>query len=154
MPLAPQEIRTFFVTSVTASRRRLFQVEQNALLLMNVMQENRAKGRFRLHAFVIMPDHIHLILTPAVDVPLEKALQYIKGGFSFRLKSKLEVWEKSFAEHRIKDAMDYRHHSNYLERNPVRKRLAERAEEFPFSSARHCDQVDDAPAHLAFKPQG
>jgi hypothetical protein len=36
MPFAPQEIRTFFVTTNTAGRRRLFQVESNAELLLNV----------------------------------------------------------------------------------------------------------------------
>jgi putative transposase len=148
MPLAPQEIRTFFVTSVTASRRRLFQVEQNAHLLIDVMQDNRAKSRFQLHAFVIMPDHIHILLTPADDVPLEKAIQFIKGGFSFRLKSKLDVWEKSFKEHRIKNAQDYQHHLNYIEQNPVRAHLALAAEEFPYSSSSRANSVDLAPFHL------
>jgi putative transposase len=96
MPLAPQEIRTFFVTSVTAGRRSIFQVERNAQLFIAVLSDNREKRRFALHAYVIMPDHFHLILTPAPDVPLERAMQFIKGGFSFRLKSKGDVWEKSF----------------------------------------------------------
>ena len=154
MSLAPQQIRTFFVTSVTANRRRLFQVERNALSLMQVMRENREKKRFELHAFVVMPDHIHLLLTPSHDIPLEKAMQYIKGGFSFRLRSKLDVWEKSFAEHRIKDAVDYRNHLAYIEHNPVRARLSSIPEEFPFSSARCVEHVDAAPSHFREKVQG
>jgi putative transposase len=40
-----------------------------------------------------MPDHVHVLLTPAHDVSLEKALQFMKGGFSFRLKSRfLGAW--------------------------------------------------------------
>lgn len=54
--------------------------------------------------------HFHLILTPALDVPLEKALQYIQGGFSFHVKKELGfaslVWEESFTNHRIRDAED------------------------------------------------
>jgi putative transposase len=46
MPLAPQEIRTYFITTVTANRRRLFQVEQNATLLIDVLQEQRRKIAF------------------------------------------------------------------------------------------------------------
>jgi putative transposase len=103
MRRAPQEIRTFFTTSVTANRRRLFQTERNAELLVRILQDNRQKGRFQLHAYVIMPDHIHLLLTPAENVSLEKVMQYIKGGFSFQLKSPFNVWERSFKEHRIKD---------------------------------------------------
>jgi putative transposase len=65
MPLAPQELRTYFITTVTADRRRLFQVEQNANLFIEVLQDQRTKSRLQLHAFVIMPDHAHLLLTPA-----------------------------------------------------------------------------------------
>jgi putative transposase len=115
MPLAPQEIRTFFTTSVTANRRRLFQTERNAELLLHVLQKNSQKGRFQLHAYVIMPDHIHLLLTPAENISLEKAMQYIKGGFSFQLKSPFDVWERSFKEHCIKGEQDYLHHLHYIE---------------------------------------
>jgi putative transposase len=73
MLLAPQEIRTFFVTTVTANRR-LFQVESNANILLSVLEQNRTKNRLQIHAFVVMPDHIHLLLTPAKDVSLEKAM--------------------------------------------------------------------------------
>ena len=92
MRLAPQETRTYFVTAVTAQRRSLFQVTATAELLQRTTLAYRSQGRFLLHAFVIMPDHFHALITPAPDVSLEKAMQYIKGGFSFRLKSKLDVW--------------------------------------------------------------
>src|SRR5262249_50051421 len=63
------------------------------------------------HEFVVMPDHFHLILTPAPEVSLEKALQYIKGGFSFHAKKELQItslsWEESFTNHRIRDPEDY-----------------------------------------------
>lgn len=101
MRLAPQEVRTYFVTTVTAQRRRLFQVTANADLLRETILDDRKQGKFSLHAFVIMPDHLHALLTPASDVSLEKAMQFIKGGFSFRLKSKLDVWMRSFNETQI-----------------------------------------------------
>ena len=102
MPLpAPQELRTYFVTAVTANRRRLFQVEANADLLLNTLTDYRDQNRYHLHSFVVMPDHFHAILTPAPEISLEKAMQYIKGGFSFRLKSKLDVWSRSFNESQI-----------------------------------------------------
>ena len=148
MPLAPQELRTFFTTAVTANRRRLFQVTSNAELLLDLLREDRAKGRYELHAFVLMPDHVHLIVTPAPDVSIEKAMQFIKGGFSFRLRSKFEVWQSGFAKQRVEDARAYSNHVNYLHENPVRARLCERAEEFSYSSASSLIVVDPAPAHL------
>ena len=144
MPRAPQELRTYFITSATASRRRLFQVEQNADLLIDVLQEQQGKNRLQLHAFVIMPDHIHLLLTPSPEISLEKAMQFIKGGFSFKLKSKLDVWERSYTNHRITDPHDYITHVNYIYQNPVRAKLTTRPELYPFSSANRTDLISPA----------
>jgi len=88
-----------------------------AQLFLDTLQRYRIQKKFLLHEFVLMPDHFHLLLTPAPDVSLEKCAQLIKGGFSFRVKkdlgSKLEIWEKGYAEHRVKDATDYERHAEY-----------------------------------------
>ncbi|HEX5282801.1 MAG TPA: transposase [Bryocella sp.] len=96
MRLATREIRTYFVTFSTADRRRVFQVEERAELMVEILQHYRSTRRFALHRFVVMPDHLHLLITPAEDVSLEKAIQFVRGGFSFRLKSKFSVWERAF----------------------------------------------------------
>ena len=139
--------RTFFVTSNTAGRRRLFQVAANAELLRCLLKDARARGRYEVHAYIIMPDHIHLILTPAPEVSLEKAMQFIKGGFSFRLKSKTKVWQESFAWERVKDARDYTSHRDYIHANPVRRSLCEKAGDFEYSSVRGAE-IDPVPAYL------
>jgi putative transposase len=155
MPLAPQEIRTFFVTSVTASHHPVLQTARTSSLLLDVLQQNRKQKRFLLHEFVIMPDHFHLLLTPAPDVSLEKCLQYIKGGFSFRARKELDfkrdIWQQSFTEHRVKDAADYERHREYIWRNPVKRLLVEAPALFPYSSAYPEAQIDAAPTWL--KPQ-
>ena len=148
MTLAPQEIRTYFITTVTASRRRLFQAEQNAMLLIDVLQTQRCKGNVAMHAFVIMPDHVHLLLTPAHEVSLEKVMQLIKGGFSFRLKSKTDVWERSYDSRRIQDASDFNGRLHYIHQNPVRAFKVTSAELYPFSSATRHAQLDPMPAHF------
>ena len=147
MDPASQQVRTFFISANTAGRRRLFQVSSNADLFLSVLRDDRNKGRYAIHAYVVMPDHIHLLLTPAHDVSLEKAVQFIKGGFSFRLKSKTRVWQESFAYERIKDAREYAARRDYIHANPVRQHLCATAEEFSYSSAEG-DGVDPAPAHL------
>jgi putative transposase len=156
MSLAPQEVRTFFVTTNTANRRRLFQVESNSELLLTTLREDRAKRRYNLHAFVLMPDHVHLLLTPAETVSLEKAMQYIKGGFSFRLKSKLAVWQSGFALRRIEDARDYETHLKYIYENPVRAGLCLNAADYPYSSMGRVGEVDPAPHHMCVEagPKG
>jgi putative transposase len=75
---------TFFISTQTWNRYRLFQKPANAELFLETLQHYRHKGRYNLHAFVIMPDHIHLLLT-SQGITLERAVQLIEGGFSRRL---------------------------------------------------------------------
>lgn len=145
---APQEIRTYFVTAVTANRRRVFQVDAAAELLVATLQGYRKDGRFALHAFVVMPDHLHLLLTPASDVSLEKAIQFIKGGFSFRFKSKMGVWERSYNEVQILSLEKFEACKRYIEYNPVRARLADSPKDFGYSSAGRQGEVDAIPGHF------
>ena len=98
--------------------------------------------------FVIMPDHFHALLTPAAEISLEKAVQFIKGGFSFRLKSKRQVWQPSFTNHRIRDAEDYEWHREYIRMNPVRAGLVGRVEDYPYSSANGRFELDTMPPGL------
>jgi len=78
--------RTFFITTVTWKRTPLFRSQPKAELMMDVLLRYREQMRYALHEFVIMPDHLHLLLTPGADISLERALQLIKGGFSYRLR--------------------------------------------------------------------
>ncbi len=99
-----------------------------------------------------MPNHVHLVITPATDISLEKSIQFIKGGFSFRAGRELnfrgEVWQKGFNQHRIRDASDYRNHVEYIYMNPVKAGLVTHAKEWPYSSARLTQEVDSAPVHF------
>ena len=152
MKLAPQELRTYLLTAVTAQRRRLFQVTLTAEFFLEILQDYRTKGKFELHAFVVMPDHVHLLITPAPDVSLEKVAQLIKGGFSFRLKSKLDVWERGYDSRRIVDEEHFDTCLRYIEDNPVRARLVGSAGEFAFSSYVRSAMVDPKP--IWFRSRG
>lgn len=140
--------RTFFITSVTAQRRAVFQRTAAADLLADIFFHYREQGKYLLHDFVIMPDHFHALITPAPEISLERAVQFIKGGFSFRLKSSLPVWQESFTNHRIRDDEDFERHREYIRMNPVRAGLARRAEDYPYSSASGKSRLDPAPPGL------
>ena len=130
---------TYFVTSCTWQRRSLFQSERIARLFLQTLNKYRRGGKFQLHAFVLMPDHFHLLLTPAQEVPLERALQLIKGGFSHaskaELRCNLEIWERGFTDHRIRDTQDFAHHRDYIHQNPVAAAIVVIASEYRYSSA-------------------
>ncbi|MHB1022627.1 MAG: REP-associated tyrosine transposase [Acidobacteriaceae bacterium] len=125
---------TYFITSATYNRRRLFQVISNAELFLETLQHYRREGHYKLHAFVVMPDHIHLLLTPQ-NIALERAIGMIKGGFSHRISSRLPVWQRGFTDHRIRDQEEFEVRREYIHQNPVRARLVNVAEEYPYSSA-------------------
>jgi putative transposase len=64
--------RVFSATTKTSMSRRLLQSERNAMLLIDVLRSNVEGGKFQLHEFVIMPDHLHLLMTLPVDMTIER----------------------------------------------------------------------------------
>jgi putative transposase len=71
----------------TFQKRRLLQSDPMASLFIDVLLHYRQQGKFLLHEFVVPPDHFHLLITPTES--LERALQLIKGAFSYRTKKEL-----------------------------------------------------------------
>ena len=137
------------VTTSTWGRRTLFQAEPWSKLMINTLYHYRGSA-YLLHEFVIMPDHIHVLLTPLTS--LEKAVQFIKGGFSYRAKkelgSNMDVWQKGFSDHRIRDASDHRLHVIYMRQNPVKRNLCEQPEDYSYSSAHAGFELDGVPQGL------
>ncbi len=140
--------RTFFITTITAQRHPIFRRGATSNLLIETLAHYRDQQKYLLHEFVIMPDHIHTLITPSPEISLERAMQFIKGGFSFRLKMHGTVWQPSFSNHRIRDLEDYENHREYIRMNPVRARLAERPEMYPYSSAAGVMRLDPVPQGL------
>jgi putative transposase len=123
---------TFVLTTICYNRRRIFQINRNAELFLETLEHYRR--HYLLHAFVLMPDHVHLILTPH-DKTVSQIMNLIKGGFSHRLASKLPVWQRGFADHQIHNREDFTIRQNYLHQNPVTGRLVETPETYPYTSA-------------------
>jgi putative transposase len=140
--------RTFFITTNTAHRQPIFRREATSNLLMDTLARYRDAQKYLLHEFAIMPDHIHLLFTPAEEISLERAMQFVKGGFSFRLKAQGPVWQPSFSNHRVRDFADYENHREYIRMNPVRAGIVERPEEYPYSSAACAMRLDPVPQGL------
>jgi putative transposase len=131
--------RTFFATTKTSMGQRILQSERNAGLLIDVLRGSVAAGHFILHDFVVMPDHLHLLLTVETGMSIEKAMQLIKGGFSFRLSREFgfkgEVWQKGFSEVRVNEEASLIQHKAYIAANPVKAGLAVSPGEYPFCYA-------------------
>ena len=89
-----------------------------------------------MHDFVVMPDHVDILMTVNADMSIEKAMQYIKGGFSYRMKKEFgfsgEVWQHGFSEVRVDDRGSFAIHHLYIAENPVRRGLANAPQACPF----------------------
>jgi len=137
---------TYAITTATYQRRALFIRTANADLLMETIFRYRDQGRYLLHGFVIMPEHLHLLITPAPRQTVERCAQCVKGGFSFAVRNQFqgEIWQPSFHEHRIRDAEDFRNQLAYIAVNPERRNL----QDYRFVHTRWLDRLDPMPEHF------
>lgn len=116
--------------------RRLLQSERNAELLIGILRSLVAEHKFEMHDFAIMPDHVHLLLTVHDEMTIEKAMQFIKGRFSHRLKKEFgflgEVRHRGFTEEQVMNRESFDCRREYIGQNPVKAGLAASADEYPF----------------------
>jgi REP element-mobilizing transposase RayT len=121
-------------------------------IFIETLLHHRDEGAYLLHGFGLVPEHFHVLLTPAKDTALERAVMYIKGGsarlIGEKFNSKFPVWQRGFRDHGIRDMEDYAAHVGYIEQNPVKRRLVRIANEYPWSSASRQFRLDDTPQGL------
>ena len=95
-------------------------------------------SQWDLHAWVLMPNHVHALLTPGIE--LSHVLNCIKGVSARRANQVMETtgttfWQRESFDRIIRDKQQFAKVVRYIENNPVRAGLAETAEEFRWSSA-------------------
>jgi putative transposase len=119
-------------------------------LLVAVLLHYRRQGKYLLHEFVVMTDHFHLLISPAES--LERALQLIKGGFSYRAKREFglcgEIWQPSYHDRRVRDIDEYDAFREYIHLNPVRRNMVATPAEYRYCSAHPRFQLDGLPQRL------
>jgi putative transposase len=129
----------YFVTTDTWERRQIFLKPGPAQIVLAQLLDCRERGFYKLHAFVVMPEHLHILMTPGEEVSIEKAVQMIKGGSAFRIRKELmytsPIWQRGYHDRWIRDDHEYRIRKQYIEFNPVKARLVERPGDYPSGSA-------------------
>jgi len=107
--------------------------------------------QYQLHSYVVMPNHVHLLMTPLVEV--SKAMQSLKR-FTAREGNRIlgvtgqSFWQDESYDRRVRNETELQRIAHYIEMNPVKAGLATTPEEFPWSSARpigNRPQVDNLP---------
>jgi len=130
---------SYFITTKCWQSRAIFQITENAEILIKALFHYRDREAYALHEFVVMPDHLHLLLTPSSTTSLEKSMQLIKGGSSYGIrkarKQKMEIWQVGFHDWTIRHSTDWQNKVEYIHTNPVRAKLVQKPEDWPYSSA-------------------
>jgi REP element-mobilizing transposase RayT len=97
--------------------------------------------RYELHAYVLMPDHVHVVLRPlrrgGGAVPLAEVTHALKGVTAHRINAHMgrrgPVWRDESYDRIIRDSREYHETISYIEANPVRAGLVGRADEWPWT---------------------
>ena len=126
----------YFVTSVTHNRQLL--LKDHCDTLSEILDKYKLEMRFDLIAWVIMPDHLHIIIDPK-DNSLSDIMRKIKLSFSFRFrKSKgifaKTIWQKRFWDHIIRNQNDLNRCIDYIHYNPVKHGIVMNPEAWKHSS--------------------
>jgi len=96
------------------------------------------RDRYVLDAYVIMPDHVHLLICPLSRWSLGEILQALKGFTARRINTILgrqgRFWQRDNFDHLIRDEDDFLDKLQYIRDNPVSAGLVEKPEDYPLSS--------------------
>jgi putative transposase len=136
---------TFFFTVALANRRSSVLVE-NVALLREAFRKTRAERPFEIDAIVILPEHLHAIMTlPPSDFDYSGRWRRVKGLFTRAIvksgafiapdsRGEYELWQRRFWEHTIRSDTDFERHVDYIHFNPVKHNLVSRVADWPHSS--------------------
>jgi len=126
----------YFVTNVTYNRCPI--LTKNAQLLKHATRIAQAKKPFELLAWVILPDHLHLVIGSS-SWDISKLLQTIKMSFGASYRKRMgissgRVWQNRFWDHILRDQDDLNRHIDYVHYNPVKHGLTRSPFDWKWSS--------------------
>ncbi len=128
----------YFLTCVTLGRKPI--LLDYAPIFLSVLDQFRRTIPFDLIAFVILRDHLHLILDPLKSRP-DLILQRVKLSFTSRVQASVSIkraslWQRRYWDHKIRDQRDLNRHLDYIHFNPVKHGLVDDPANWEYSSYR------------------
>ena len=142
------ENHRYFITIITFQRNPI--LIDNIKLLRESFIQSKKRYVYDINAIVILPEHLHMIITPKISTEYPMIISSIKSYFSKNCPSKyyqhLEqslsrenkrykpIWQKRYYEHTIRDENDMLHHINYIENNPIKHQLVKNKIDWEYSS--------------------
>ena len=132
-----------FVTQVVAWRTPVFRDERSAALLFATLHRVQEKHPFAMLGYVLLPDHLHLLLRPHAPETHSTVMQSLKRNFALDYKKAagvdgaLRFWQPRYYDHVVRDEADFENHLHYIHYNPVKHGCVTRPEGWAHSSFLH-----------------
>ena len=137
---------SYYITIVT--HRRLPILIDNIEILRDSFRESKKYFLYNIDAIVILPDHLHMIITPKNVKDYPKIIQAIKYNFTKRYNISIDieqsmsrhkhkqkaVWQKRYYEHTIRNDKDYDSCVEYIRLNPLKHQYIKNEEIWKYSS--------------------
>src|SRR5207249_3187885 len=124
--------------SVAQARLRLFTTDASCRVFESALERVRRSYKLYVYGYVVMPEHVHLLLSEPQPYTLADALKSLKQGVSRRLIGDAEhFWQKRYYDFNIRNYLQFVEKLRYIHRNPVKRGLCERPEDWEWSSFRH-----------------
>ncbi len=127
-----------FVTFSCYRRRQRLAVPAARTLFEQALERTRRSYRFFVCGYLVMPEHVHLLVSKPEKATLAAALQALKQAISRRLPEGGEAfWQARYYDFNVFSAAKRTEKLRYMHRNPVKRGLVERPEDWAWSSFRH-----------------
>jgi len=136
---------SYYLTIVTHRRKPI--LIDNITLLRQSFAQSKKRFDYRIDAIVVLPDHIHMVITPKEARDYPKIIGAVKAYFSRYYTSENEeqstsrhkkrykaIWQKKYYEHTIRNERDWYETMSYMQHNPIKHGLVEKMEEWEYSS--------------------
>jgi len=130
----------YFVTVVTRDRQPIFADRTNLLRLRTVLHSVRDLYPFQMHAYVFLPDHLHLLMHVPQSTNISKLMQSLQWNYTMAhkrergLAEKVSLWQRGYWDHVVRDTLDFERHLNYVHYNPVKHGYVARPGDYANSS--------------------
>jgi len=129
------EIGYFYIlTTVVDGRRRVFEDEGNAELVIDALRHVERSGRSRSLAWVVMPDHVHWLMELRRGT-LATCMNVFKSYSSRKLGGR-RLWQHGYYDHAVRNDESLERQARYIVENPLRAGLAEKLGEYPYAWCR------------------
>lgn len=124
-----------FITFSCYRRQPLLESARAKRLFEMALEQARRQYRLWITGYVIMPEHVHLLISEPERATLARALQAVKQSVARRLIGNREhFWEARYYDFNVYTAMKRIEKLRYMHRNPVKRGLVEKPEDWQWSS--------------------